>query len=182
MNNLTIVVEGRSDAILLRRLLSEQKAIPLRFYAAQGRMSLASLGRNILVHEGAPVLVVMDGDTLNPRNADEACRLVEVLLRRFSAEDQSAAFAFVPESEVVFFEEPSVLVRRFGPEVVSQSMIERGRLQPRAVLGGILKGAGLTREAYFKELSGEEIDGLRRGEQASRLIDVVEGLMVGVGR
>ncbi len=150
MNNLTIVVEGRSDAILLRRLLSKHEAIPLRFYAAQGRESLATLGRNILVHEGAPVLVVMDADTLDPRRAVEDCRMVEILLRRFSAEDQSAAFAFVPELEVVFFEAPSVLVRRFGPEIVSQSTIERGRLQPKATLRGILQSSGISCETYFK--------------------------------
>ena len=82
MNNLTIVVEGRLDAILLRRLFSKYEAIPLRFYAAQGRESLATLGRNILVHEVRPVLIVMDADTLDLRRAVEHCRMVEVLLRR----------------------------------------------------------------------------------------------------
>jgi hypothetical protein len=182
MNNVTIVVEDRSDAILLRRLLSKPGAVPLRFYAGQGRLSLASLGRNILVHEGAPVLVVMDADTFNPRKAAEACSLVEILLRRFSTEDQSAAFAFIPELEVIFFEAPPVLVRRFGPEVVNQATIEKGHFQPKVTLQSILQGAGLTKEACFKGLSSEDIDELRQGEQVSRLIDVMEGLTVGVGR
>jgi hypothetical protein len=182
MNNLSIVVRARSDAILLRRLLSKRESIPLQFYAAEGVISLATVGRNILVHEGAPVLVVMDAETYNPRKAKEECGLVEMLLRRFSAEEDSAAFAFVPELEIVFFEAPSVLVRSFGPEIVSPSTLERGQYQPKTTLRGILQGAGISRESYFKQLGVEDIDELRRGNQLSRLIEVVEGLTVGVGR
>ena len=75
-----------------------------------------------------------------------------------------------------------MLVRKFGPENVGPAMIDRGHFQPKATLRGILQGAGITCEAYFKQLSDEDIDELRQGEQASRLIDVVEGLTVGVSR
>ena len=75
-----------------------------------------------------------------------------------------------------------MLVRRFGPEVVNQATIERGHFQAKCTLETILQGAGLTEETYFKELSSEDIDEIRQGEQVSRLIDVMEGLPVGVGR
>ena len=133
MNNCSVVVEGRQDVILLRALLRGRADVSFRFYASGGRASLATVGRNILVHEGGLLIVVMDADTLDPSQADTSCRLIESALRRFSPDERFDVFAFVPELEVVFFEVPTVLTRRFGPEVVSLPVIERGCFEPKEV-------------------------------------------------
>ena len=58
----SIVVEGLSDVQILRSLLNERQLKDARFFAAQGNLSVASLARNILVHEATPVVVVVDSD------------------------------------------------------------------------------------------------------------------------
>ena len=64
-SSLYIVVEEPADAHIIRGILGKELAGKLRFFAASGRLSLATVGRNILVHEGGPVLLVMDADTRN---------------------------------------------------------------------------------------------------------------------
>src|SRR5437762_12025506 len=70
-SNLSVVVEGPNDAHIIRAVLEKDLAGKLRFFAAGGRVSLATVGRNILVHEGGQVLLVMDSDTRNQRLVDE---------------------------------------------------------------------------------------------------------------
>ncbi len=61
----TIVVEGRRDVDVLRSLLSESQLKAFRFFAAQGKLSVISLARNILAHEATSVVVVVDSDGVN---------------------------------------------------------------------------------------------------------------------
>lgn len=60
--SVTIVVEGQRDAQVLRGLLDDSQLKRTRFFAAQGNLSVGSLARNILVHEGSSVVVVVDAD------------------------------------------------------------------------------------------------------------------------
>ena len=80
---LIIVAEGIEDVHLIRTILANELTADMRFFAGQGRMSLTSLARNLLVHEGGPVLVVMDADTLNPRLRQEQQSLVMVAMSSF---------------------------------------------------------------------------------------------------
>jgi hypothetical protein len=182
MNNLTFVVEASSDVILMRGLLRAETGVSFRFFAGQGRMSLASLGRNILVHDGGPLMVVTDAETLNPSRAKTDSRMVEAALRSVAPNQQFSAFAFVPEIEVIFFEAPDVLARKFGSEVVSPAVIDRGHYASKDTLRRILQGAGISQESYFKELTDDDLAELRQGDQAAKLLAVVEGLAVEVGR
>src|SRR5258708_30264671 len=63
---LTIICEGASDTRLIRMLIAHELRGDMKFYASQGRLSLLSLARNLIVHEGGPVLLVMDADSTNP--------------------------------------------------------------------------------------------------------------------
>ena len=181
MDWIAVVVEGKSDALLLRRLLEKTLEIPLRFYAADGEISLATVGRNILVHEGGPLVVVMDADTLERSRGDDARRMVGATLRSVAPGDRFEVFAFAPGLEVVFFEAPAVLLRRLGSKIMNRSAIERGSLQPKATLRGLLGGAEIAESDYFRGLTDQDLDDLRQGDQASQLIRVLESLAVAVG-
>lgn len=63
---IAIVVEGQRDAAILRQLVDQESGVVPRFFAAQGKMSVTSLARNILVHEPSKVLVVLDADGVEP--------------------------------------------------------------------------------------------------------------------
>lgn len=68
---LIIVTEGKTDVLIIRALLNKELTAGMRFFAGQGRESLVTLGRNLLVHEGGPVLLVMDFSTAELQFKDE---------------------------------------------------------------------------------------------------------------
>jgi hypothetical protein len=177
MNELKIVVEGKADLVILRRLLVRQEDSAFDFYAGAGRMSLTSLGRNILFHEGGPLLIVIDADTLTPKTAAENCDSIRSALRSVSSDDRFDVFGFIPALEVLFFEAPTVLVRRFGANQVDELLIERGHYRPKDVLDGLLRSVGLSKEDFYKTLSDEDVEELRCGDQARRLIEAVDLLV-----
>jgi len=91
MIEITLAVKGRSDVILLRRLLSELMNCSFRYYAGEGRVSLATLGRNILVHEGCPLMIVEDVEDL--RRGTQAQKLISAVESLASAAESTVLSA-----------------------------------------------------------------------------------------
>jgi hypothetical protein len=178
MHELCMVVKARTDVAIIRALLPRPTDRRFRYFAGEGRIGLSTIGRNILVHEGNPVLVVMDALTFDPETAWEKVGMARMALRRFSSEDYSDAFAFLPEIEVVFFEAAPILLRRG----IEPARIERGLDRPRLILGEELERLGETFDGFLKGLTEEDIEALRRGPQAGRFLDVVERLVSSSGR
>lgn len=176
-SRITIVVEGQSDAILLRKLLPDTLARVSRFFAGGGRAALATVARNVLTDEGGPLLIVMDADTLDHSQADLNGSMVRATLRRFSAAEGIDVFAFVPEQEIVFFEAPFVLQRRFGKDRVPQHLLDRGFLAPKETLGMLLRGYENKREVWFRQLTEEDEIELRSGTQAAQFVTSVQTLL-----
>jgi hypothetical protein len=71
---------------------------------------------------------------------------------------------------------------RSSAEAVTESVIERGHYLPEDTLAKVLSPAGLSKEDFFKSLTSEELEELRRGPQASKLIAAVEKLAAAAAR
>jgi hypothetical protein len=63
-----------------------------------------------------------------------------------------------------------------------ESIIERGHFLPEDTLAKVLSPAGLAKEDFFKSLLSEELEELRREQQASKLIAAVEKLDAAAAR
>ena len=99
----------------------------LRFYVGEGRASLLSVARNLLVHEGGPVLVIMDADTTYPKSAEQTRSMALATLRTVGGSQRFEVFAYIPEHEIVFFEAPAVL-KSFCPDDIVKKHLQGGRL------------------------------------------------------
>ncbi|GAC1643264.1 MAG: hypothetical protein NVS9B11_12610 [Candidatus Dormibacteraceae bacterium] len=170
---LSIVVEGRSDAALLKRILPENLPTA-RYYAAGGRTSVATVARNILAHEGTPVLVVADADTLDAKKGNNERMTMQMALRGVSSSVPFDVFFFVPELEVMIFETPE-LVAYFSAGTANElALAVQGHSRPRQALQQLLKST--PREQWFHSLSDAEIELIRRGEQAQKFLGAVKAL------
>jgi hypothetical protein len=187
---LKIVVEGPSDAQLIRAILGDEIATKVRFYAAQGQASLATVGRNILYHDGGPVLLVMDSDTLSPRLTAE---LESLSLAAMSGPVTSGmplpdsvtgqqplfnVFAFVPEIEAVFFEAPDALTQVLGKKA-SGIELKEGHIIPREVMKAFFGDTKLYRDyqGLLSHLDSNAKHALAAGPQAAKLKTIVETLL-----
>jgi hypothetical protein len=61
-------------------------------------------------------------------------------------------------------------------------MIERSLYLPADTLSKVLSPSGLGEEEYFKSLTSEELEALRQGLQARKLIAAVERLAASAAR
>ena len=121
-----IIVEGATDAQIIRAILGEALSKKVRIFAAHGLASLATVGRNVLFHEGGPVLLVMDSHTLDPQLTAKLKSMTRVAMSGAITSGvqlsvPSAAeppplgvFTFVPVIEAVFFDAPRCWSERSG--------------------------------------------------------------------
>jgi hypothetical protein len=184
-SKLLIVVEGQTDAKAIRAVLGEELSKRTRIFAARGRISLVTVARNLLFHEGGPVLVVMDADTTNPHLVEEQKAMARVALESLlpgaigERDGLVRVFAFVPEIEVLFFEAPKALERLIGDPVPEES-IQEGLLIPKKTLARLFQEnvSMPTMDALYANLADAEIAKLiSQGEQASALKETVRSMV-----
>lgn len=168
-NELTVVVERRVDAALLRRLFSRTTWTTPRFFVDDGKLSLHSLARNILVHEDGPVLVVMDAATHDRAMAAESRGLTRAAIRGVALDAEFSVHAFVPYLEVIFFEAPCVLRRRLGVSL-SPVELELGTVDPRRQLERHLERADTDMRSFIATLREEDLDELLETPQAKAML------------
>ena len=175
---LTIVVEDQLDAAILRSILNQTHSEGMRYYSAAGRLSPVTVGRNLLVHEKNPVLVVVDSDTLDPRQSADIASMAGALLGAVAPETRFAVFAFVPEFEVIFFEAPSALETLIGAPV-SQETVREGLFTPRRTLEKLLADgkAKLPYQTLPIRLDRTSVSQLREGPQLKSLVRTVERML-----
>src|SRR5260370_37428155 len=119
---LRIIAESPSDIHFIRKLLYQEPVFEMKFYASQGKVSAVTVGRNILVHEGGPVLLAIDSDTLDIERQREyeatALAAVEASYAReyITMQPFFKVFTFRPCIEIVFFEAPKSLELLLGRE------------------------------------------------------------------
>jgi len=190
-SRLKVVVEGPTDAEIIRAILGKELARKLRFFASQGRASLATVGRNILVHEGGPILLVMDSDTLNPQHTAELQSMIMVAMSGAitsgvqlpafptSSPAEFMVFTFVPEIEAVFFEAPEAVERAVGKNV-PKDKVKEGRLMPKRTLVELLNEAKPPRsyQTIIAAMDAEIGQAIASGKQAKALRAMVESMLV----
>jgi hypothetical protein len=167
---------------MIRGLLGKELAGKLRFFATSGRTSLATVGRNILVHEGGPVLIVMDSDTRNQQLVEQRRAMAFLATSGVlppnhpQLSDWVKVFAFVPEIEVIFFEAPQSLEIILGKQLPEEK-VQVGLLDPKATLVKLLGEGKVDYQALVTTLSPEAASILASGAQAQSLRAVVESMM-----
>ena len=177
MARLSIVVEGRKDAEILRKVLPPDDLRAVRFFAAQGRISLSTIARNILVHEGGPVLVVLDSDTLNSDAADENRQNTKAMISHVAGPVALEVFSFLPEIEIMFFEASGLLEKRLG-RPLAEAELARGKASPRQTLALLAGGGGADSALAELIASLDEQDGaaLRGSPQMAALMETLHEL------
>jgi hypothetical protein len=178
---LIVVVEQRVDVVVLRRLIARALDLAPSFYAGQGRLPLFTLARNILVHEGGPVLIAMDAHTTHAESLDEARGMTRFVVGLVADESVFHVYAFAPEMDVIFYEAPCVLERHFGREICGMEL-ELGRLDPRRQLDRLLAEQGIDRRDFYRLLNDADLDCLLRGPQLQALTAAADTLLNRVAR
>jgi predicted ATP-dependent endonuclease of OLD family len=175
-----IVVEGQTDASVLRRLIRPELLSRVQFKAAGGASGLTSFARSAFALHRGPVVLVADADTTNERAVRVMRREKQELLELASGGLPCAVVLAVPELETVFFDTTHVLDTLLEHPPTSEQRV-RARFEPKKVLTEILAAEPEVKsvDALVASLTGEQAKHLQNHPIGRELNDFVSRVTTG---
>ncbi len=104
-----VVTEGRSDVEILQKLLPNNFVRDIQFVVGSGKYSAQAIAGTILAVKLLPVALVIDAETEDELVIREHSELLHQLLRQASPGIPFKVFTAIPEIEVLFFQNQSLL-------------------------------------------------------------------------
>jgi hypothetical protein len=104
-----LVVEGSTDASILRALLPPETLRSTHLIVGGGTSSAVSLARSLISDRGDPLLLVMDADTVHHESMSEQAQEIRELLGAVAIHTPYDVILAVPQLEVVLFHDLDLL-------------------------------------------------------------------------
>lgn len=170
-----VLVEGSFDEVLFRRLLDDLSGrSSFRIHVARGVNAARPAARKYLLVDREPVALIFDSDTREEQRFRQQRRDLEDYLAWGGHDVPYAVVQFVPEAEVIFFEQPGPLERILGHALDTQTRVA-GRFAPRDILATLYRELSITdRRDLVPLLTESDLEQLRSHETVVELRKFVE--------
>lgn len=172
-----IFVESPMDAEFLRRILPPELLTDSEMIMDGNVSENLSLARTILVMRKKPIVVVMDGNSLDAAVIDERRGSVEELIRAADSSVAVKVIAIVPKMEVWFFAAPDAIARVLaGP--VPKEFLALGKRDPVGVLQHLaeIRQTAWDSRRCIAELDDADISKIRALPEVRELIAFLKNL------
>jgi 3,4-dihydroxy-2-butanone 4-phosphate synthase len=172
-----IVVEGQFDAQLLQFVLPHSLLEDVEIVVAGGVSAMKSLARSLLVRRQTPIIVVVDADSVKPDLIRERSQSIEEMISSVAGSVSVEVIVAVPEIEIIFFQDMSVLQRMFDCDL-SEDLRASAHLQPRSVLEKLFSQSKKVhnRADIFKYLTHDDIGILQRAPVIQGVIKFLQSV------
>jgi hypothetical protein len=170
-----LVVEGATDAAMLRAILPSDLLQNAVLTIGGGRSNIVSMARTLLVTRRKPVAVFADADTVDDRMTNERLHESSDLLASVAAGVPTKVILVVPEIEVLLFQAPRLLPRIFGKPIPEDVRIMANN-QPKRALDRLLELAPGEKSVadVIKSIDGEDVKALRAAAPIHALIEFLQ--------
>jgi len=171
-----VVTESEHNSDLLKRLLPESPMGNVHVVAGKGRYNAESLASTILAVRRVPTVLVIDAETERESVAHET----ESYLRNLLA-DAAAGVPFdvamaIPEMEVIFLQDKSILEKVAGREITSAEWLLFQSSQ-QALLDAVLSPQRTAMMRRIDALSDDDIAVLRTHPLIAHLSQFLSSVM-----
>lgn len=174
MSKAYIVVEGPTDAAILRKILPPESLQQVKFINGEGKYSAVSMARKLLMTEQVPTVLVIDADTDQKSMIHEQQDL-DYLLRQATGGTPFLILMAVPAIESLFFQDRAFLEQLFGKPFTDLEW-QLARHQPRQLLNTFQGGVQKFVEHAITTLTDEKIELLRQYELVQNLMQFLATL------
>ena len=168
-----LVIEGRVDELILRRLLPGDVIQAIEIVVAHGSSSAQSLATTLLGVRRRPLALVIDADTTNPAAVQERIDLLRYLVRQAAGSVPYAVFVAVPEIEVVLLHDRSLFERLVGKQL-SDLEWHLGLLSPKEAINNLI-GSSTSIEVIVLRLADDDVQVLQQHPLVKELSDFLAG-------
>ncbi|EKU97319.1 hypothetical protein Lepto7375DRAFT_6500 [Leptolyngbya sp. PCC 7375] len=140
MTKAYIVVEGPSDAQILRALLDETLLEDVKFINGEGKYGAETMARSLLLDRHIPVLLVIDADTSNPDAIHSYQQDLDFLTRSAAVGTPYKILQAIPTIEAVFLQDRLLFEQLIGRQF-SDLEWQLGQKAPKELLSQYSEGA-----------------------------------------
>ncbi|MNE27087.1 hypothetical protein D3C87_937480 [compost metagenome] len=109
-----IITEGNFDTEFLHKVLPVDIIKESTFIIGQGYSSLISKAKSISISSNIDIFLIMDSDTTNEFEINEKHQNIQSIFSMLGKEKQIKTFFFVPQLEVVFFQNENFINKYFN--------------------------------------------------------------------
>jgi hypothetical protein len=167
-----ILTEGKTDIEILKRLLPQYFVKDIKFVAGEGQYGARSLASSLLATRSIPVALVLDADTENENQIYEKSDLVNYLLHRASPGIPYQVILAVPEIEVIFLEDKS-LIEKIAKRSFNNLEWQFAKSQPKRFLVEVFGKEAQVIEKIFGNISE---DGIKIFQKHTLIQDLIRFL------
>jgi len=174
-----IVCEESTDAKLLNCVLPKQFHSDLRveIVAAGGLSAVKSLARSLVIRRQMPVAIVVDSDSVAPEFIQERREDIEEIVKSVAGNIPVKVFVFIPEIEVIFFQNIPFLERLIGYKP-DRAILNLAGFQPRKVLDQLIAQSEKidNYSEFINQLSHEDAKILSQAPIIQEIIHFLESV------
>ncbi|MFG6099804.1 hypothetical protein SPB21_31465 [Leptothoe sp. ISB3NOV94-8A] len=161
MTKAYIVVEGPSDAEILRALLDETLLEDVKFINGEGKYGAETMARSLLLDRYLPVLLVIDADTSNSDAIHSYQQDLEFLTRSAAVGTPYKILQAIPTIEAVFLQDRPLFEQLIGRQFTDLEW-QLGQKQPRELLNQHPEGAIQFIQTTLSQLTEQTRQTLRQ--------------------
>ena len=160
----TLVTQGAVATRLLEQLLAQHPLFregAIRVQDRGGHSGSFSSARTILTLRHEPVAVLVDMELAEPSYMADRREMLEELLAEAGPAWAWRLILWVPEVEILFFQDERLLLELVRPVVPTPEQLLQARKTPRKVLSELLASAGASSaEALLERLAPLDLSAL----------------------
>jgi len=166
-----LVVEGQSDAAILRAVLPRETLQEFEIFIAGGRSSIASVARTLLVQHRRPLILFLDTDSLNPSYIFELYTTMEDLLRSVAGGTRTKVVCSMPSLEAIFFE-TDIGLKEIFPKYDPELLLMFTKQNPKEALDFLFQSGGGPKGLLelLERLTHQDIEKLQATYQVAELM------------
>jgi hypothetical protein len=172
-----ILCEGHLDAQLLKTVLPANLLTDVGVVAAGGVSGVESLARSLVVRRRVPVVIVVDADSVVPELVEQRRKDIEETVESVSINTPVKVVMAVPEMEIIFFQDVSLLSRLLG-YIPPQNILAMAVCQPQKALEQLLSQSEMIhdRAQIIDRLTNEDVEILRSSSVMQEIVHFLESV------
>lgn len=161
MTQTYIVTEHSSDAAIIEKVLPKQVLHNVKFVDGDSSYGAESMANTLLAAKRLPVALVINAKTNDELMIGERASELNYLLRQASPGIPFKVLIAVPELEVVFFQERSLLEELIGKKLTDLEW-QFAQHHPKELLENLLGSSATFIKATLKALDDQKLQVLRQ--------------------
>lgn len=172
-----MICEGSFDAQLLKTVLPANLLTDVGIVAT-GRVSgVESLARSLVVRRRVPVIIVVDADSVVPELVQQRRKDIEEIVEIVSVNTPVKVVSAVPEIEIIFFQDVSLLSRLLG-YIPPKDILDMAVYQPRKALEQLISQSEIIhdRSEIIARLTNEDIEILRSSSVMQDIVHFLQSI------